>query len=145
MKTPLPQARILPMRFLTVCKVTATFDPHFENDQKKRLPLLTPTDDHENNDYYYRSDAPCREISSFLRLRRCRGMRHTGTFGIALTGCVAHRSKQGKNIFFPAASRRSGSLSGGVPPPETPGENEKYFSRVKKMWYNKLKRKYEGR
>ena len=41
-------------------------------------------------------DAPYREIPTFLRLRRCRGMRHTGTMVIALTGCVAHRSKQGK-------------------------------------------------
>ena len=96
MKTPLPQARILPMRFLTVCKVTATFDPHFDRAQKERLPLLTPTDDYENNDKYYRSDVPCRETPTFLRLCRCRGMRHTGIMVITLTGCVAHRSKQGK-------------------------------------------------
>ena len=101
MKTPLPQARILPMRFLTVCKVTATFDPHFENDQKKRLPILTPTDDYENNVIYPKSDASCRDVPTVLRFHRSRGMRHTGTFGIALTGCVAHRSKQGKNIFSP--------------------------------------------
>ena len=72
------------MRFLKVCKVTVTFDPHFEREQKERLPLLTPTDDYENNDNYYRSDAPCRELLSILRLRRCRGMRHAEVIGIAL-------------------------------------------------------------
>ena len=41
-------------------------------------------------------DAPYRENPTILRLRRCRGMRHTEKVGIALTGCVAHRSKQGK-------------------------------------------------
>ena len=41
-------------------------------------------------------DAPYREITPFLRLHRYRGMRHTGKVGIALTGCVAQRSKQGK-------------------------------------------------
>ena len=46
-------------------------------------------------------DAPYRGIPTILRLRRCRGMRHTKKVGIALTGCVAHRSKQGKNIYFP--------------------------------------------
>ena len=57
---------------------------------------MTPTDYYENNDKILKSDAPCREIPPFLQLRRCRGMRHTGTMEIALTGCVAHRSKQGK-------------------------------------------------
>ena len=57
---------------------------------------MTPTDDHENNDNYPKSDAPCREIPTVLRFHRNRGMRRTGTVVIALTGCVAHRSKQGK-------------------------------------------------
>ena len=83
MKTPLPQARILPMRFLTVCKVTVTFDPHFERSKKERLPLLTPTDDYANNDKNLKSDAPYREIPTVLRLCRCRGMRHTRKVGIA--------------------------------------------------------------
>ena len=51
---------------------------------------------YENNDIVPKSDAPYREIPPFLRLCRCRGMLHTGTMEIALTGCVAHRSKQGK-------------------------------------------------
>lgn len=34
-------------------------------------------------------------------------MRHTGTMEIALAGCVAHRNKQGKNIFFPPRADRS--------------------------------------
>ena len=41
-------------------------------------------------------DAHYREIPTILWLRRCRGMRHTEKVGIALTGCVAHRNKQGK-------------------------------------------------
>lgn len=57
---------------------------------------MTPTDDYENNDNYYRSDTPYWEITTFLRFHRSRGMRHTGTNGITLTGCVAHRNKQGK-------------------------------------------------
>ena len=88
------------MRFLTACKVTVTFDPHFEGADKERLPLLTPTDDYENNDNNHKSDAPYREITPFLRLLRCRGMRHTEKVDDALTGCVAHRNKQGKNIYF---------------------------------------------
>ena len=135
MKTPLPQARILPTRFSTACKVTVNFDPHFERTKKGRLPLLTPNDNYENSGFYLKSDTPCREIPTFLRLRRYRGMRHTGKVGIALflgvpgkssdflgkggaAGCmsfraraeakeselattrVAHRSKQGKNIYF---------------------------------------------
>ena len=72
------------MRFLTVCKVTVTFDPHFERTKKGRLPLLTPTENYENSDFYLKSDAPYREIPPFLRLCRCRGMRHTGTKEIAL-------------------------------------------------------------
>jgi len=124
------------MHFLTAYKVTVTFDPHFDRLQKERLPLLTPTDDYGNNDIYLKSDAPCREISMILRLRRCRGMRHTEKVGIAIllgspesrktfwgeggaagwmnfraraevkeselaTTRVAHRNKQGKNIYFP--------------------------------------------
>ena len=65
MKTPQPQARILPMSFLTVCKVTVNFDPHFEGAEKERLPILTPTDDYENNDIFPKSDAPYREIQPF--------------------------------------------------------------------------------
>ena len=61
---------------------------------------MTPTDNFDNNDKNLKSDAPYREISPFLRLRRCPGMRRTGTNGIALMGCVAHRNKQGKNIYF---------------------------------------------
>ena len=45
-------------------------------------------------------DAPYRENPTILRLRRYRGTRHTEKVGIALTGCVAHRSKQGKNIYL---------------------------------------------
>ena len=86
------------MRFLTACKVTVTFDPHFEGADKERLPLLTPTDDYENNDKNLKSDAPYREIPTVLRLCRCRGMRHTGIMVITLTGCVAHRSKQGLRV-----------------------------------------------
>ena len=82
-KTPPPRVRILPTRFLTVCKVTVTFDPHFEGAEKERLPLLTPTADYENSGFYLKSDAPYREIPSFLRLCRCRGMRHTRKVGIA--------------------------------------------------------------
>ena len=102
-KTPPPRAQILPTRFLKAYKVTVTFDPHFERTKEERLPLLTPTDDDENNDKNLKSDAPYREIPTFLRLRRSRGMRHTGMMVIALTGCVsthryavAYRSKQGK-------------------------------------------------
>ena len=61
---------------------------------------MTPTDDYEYNDIYLKSDAPCRDIPTVLRLRRYRGIRRTGTMVIALTGCVAHRNKQGKNIYF---------------------------------------------
>ena len=96
MKTPLPQVRILPTRFSTACKVTVNFDPHFEGAKKERLPILTPTNDYENNDIFPKSDAPYREIPTVLPLRRCRGMRHTGMMKVALTGCVAHRNKQGK-------------------------------------------------
>ena len=47
-------------------------------------------------------------------------MLHTGTKDIALTGCVAHRNKQGKTIYF---SRREPSVvshSGDVSSLETP-------------------------
>ena len=96
MKTPLLQARISPTRFLTAYKVTVNFDPHFEGAEKERLPILTPTDDYENNDIFPKSDTPCRETPPLLQFRLCRGMRHTGIVKEALTGCVAHRSKQGK-------------------------------------------------
>ncbi|MBP5311326.1 MAG: hypothetical protein J6112_00630, partial [Clostridia bacterium] len=89
--------------------------------------LLTPTDDEENNDKDLKSDAPCREIPPFLRLRRCRGMRHTGIVGIALTGCVSTQqllsqlpASREKIYIFPAASRPVVSHSGDVPSPETP-------------------------
>ncbi len=79
---------------------------------------MTPTDDYENNDIYHKSDAPCREIPPFLRLRRCRGMRHTGTMEIALTGCVAHRNKQGKRTApFSRAEKVFPALKGTPPDP----------------------------
>ena len=80
---------------------------------------MTPTENYENNDNYYKSDAPCRKIPTFLLLRRSRGMRHTGKVGIALTGCVAHRSKQ--DICVPQMSeptvRVVGNLKGTPPNP----------------------------
>ena len=80
---------------------------------------MTPTENYENNDNYYKSDAPCRKIPPFLRLRRSRGMRHTGKMVIALTGCVAHRNKQ--DICVPQMSsptvRAVGSFKGTPPNP----------------------------
>ena len=124
-KMPQPQARILPMRFLTVCKVAVIFDPHFERAQKERLPILTPTDDYENNDIFHKSDTPYREVLPILRLHRCRGMRHTETVDDALTGCVAHRNKQ--DICVPQMSeptaRAVGDLRGH---PLTPGRKNEF-------------------
>ena len=115
------------MRFLTVCKVTFTFDPHFERAKKEQLPLLTPTENYENNDNNHKSDAPYREITPFLRLLRCRGMRHIGKVGIALTGCVAHRNKQGKRT-APFSGVGNANACGEVSPlsrghPLTPVQN----------------------
>ena len=116
MKTPLPQVRILPTRFSTACKVTVNFDPHFEGAKKERLPILTPTDDYENNDIFPKSDAPYREIPTVLQLRRCRGMRHTEVIGIALMGYVAHRNKQGKRTAPFSRAERFLRASRGPPP-----------------------------
>ena len=77
------------MRFLTVCKVAVIFDPHFERAQKERLPILTSTDEYENNDIFHKSDTPYREVLPILRLRRSHGMLHTGTKDILLTGYVS--------------------------------------------------------
>lgn len=78
------------MRFLTVCKVAVIFDPHFERAKKKRLLLLTPTDDYENSDFYLKSDTPFGRKPKLIRLRRSHGMLHTGTVKEALTGVSAH-------------------------------------------------------
>ena len=84
------------MRFLTAYKVTVTFDPYFEKEQKERLPILTPTDDYENSVFYLKSDTPFGRKPMMFRLCRCRGMLHAEMEGLALMWCVAHRNKQGK-------------------------------------------------
>jgi len=92
---------------------------------------MTPTDDYENNDKNHKRDAPYREIPTVLRLCRCRGMRHTGTMVIALTGCVAHRNKQ--DICVPQMSsptaRAVGNLKGTPPNPR-----KKYEKRKKECY-----------
>ena len=53
-----------------------------------------------------------------LRLRRRRGMRHTEKVDAALTGCVAHRNKQGKRTApFSRAERFSPRFKGTPPDP----------------------------
>ena len=98
-KSP-PRALILQTLFLTIFNCDSHCGTQFQYRNRKVTVTMTPTENYENNDNYYKSDAPCRKIPTFLLLRRSRGMRHTGKVGIALTGCVAHRSKQGKNIYF---------------------------------------------
>ena len=81
---------------------------------------MTPTYDYENSDFYLKSDTPFGRKPKLIRLRRCRGMRHTEVIGIALMGCVAHRNKQ--DICVPQMSeptaRAVGILRGH---PLTPG------------------------
>ena len=105
--------------------------PHFERAQKERLPILTPTDDYENNDIFHKSDTPYREVLPILRLHRCRGMRHTETVDDALTGCVADRNKQ--DICVPQMSsptaRAVGNLKGTPPNPR-----KKYEKRKKECY-----------
>ena len=88
---------------------------------------MTPTNDYENNDNNHKSDVPYREITPFLRLLRCRGMRHTEKVDDALTGCVAHRSKQ--DICVPQMSkptvRAVGDLKGTPPNPRKKYEKRK--------------------
>ena len=60
-------------------------------------------------------DAPYREIPTFLRLRHCRGMRHTGTKEITLRG-VSHTVTSRENVLHRFPGRRKFSpLSRGHP------------------------------
>ncbi len=53
-------------------------------------------------------------------------MRYTGRMNNSLTGCVAHRSEQGKNIFSPDTAASLSAMFSGEVSPETPR------SRIKK-------------
>ena len=69
-----------------------------------------------------------------LRLRRGRGMRHTGTMTATLTGYVAHRSKQGKRTArFSPSERFLSDLKGTPPDPrsETMKKRDDYYKRKK--------------